>query len=317
MKRKRPQRIRPWRFYVVNGARMLLPRWIKRWQLRCLLKDWEKRPDAEYIRDRVDFYCLLSSPFEIPQEGMRLKDIRLSNTHSRYYFDLQRVTDGFPQDRRVGFVQGDILENPKFPSLMKGRRLIEGMENGVILNLDKIRHFCQPNDHIPFEEKEPLLIFRGEADGKPARLRFLEMWADHPLCDLGDTDKRHKTKWYKERIPMGGHFKYQFILTLEGNDVSSALMWVMASNSIPVMPKPTVESWLMHSRLIPGVHYIEIQPDFSDVGEKIEYYKEHPEEAKRIAEASKEWIRQFADNKREKLIAALVVDKYLRLANPQ
>lgn len=314
MKKGKSGRVSPWKFYLKGGIRLLIPSFIKRWQLNWLLKDWDKRPDAEYIKDRVDFYCLPSLPFRLPDTAMRIEDVRLSNTHSRYYFDLHRVLDGFPQKSRIGFVQGDVLENPHYPSFIKGRRLKEGMENGVILNLDKIRHFCLPYDPISFEEKEPKLIFRGEADGKPTRLRFLEMWADNPLCDLGDTDSRHKTKWYKERIPMEGHFQYQFILTLEGNDVSSALMWVMASNCIPVMPRPTVETWLMHSRLIPGVHYIEIEPDFSDVDVKIKYYKDHPEEAKKISEASKEWIKQFNDKKRENIIAALVVQKYLRLS---
>ena len=72
------------------------------------------------------------------------------------------------------------------------------------------------------------------------------------------------------------------------------------------MTKPTVESWLMHGAMEAGVHYIEIKDDFSDVEEKISYYNAHPEEAKRISEASKEWIGQFSDPRRESIISYLV-----------
>ncbi|MDE6444209.1 MAG: hypothetical protein K2K64_07305 [Muribaculaceae bacterium] len=73
----------------------------------------------------------------------------------------------------------------------------------------------------------------------------------------------------------------------------------MAGNCIPVIPRPNAGNIAMHSRLIPEVHYIEIKSDFSDVDVKIQYYKDHPEEARNFSEASKEWIRQFSDEKRE------------------
>lgn len=315
MKRDKSGKVKAWRYYLHSISRMFIPRFIKRQARRRLLKDWEKRPDADEIRERVDFYCLPDTPFKLGEESRRIKDISLHDTHSRYYFDFHEILDAFPGRKRVGFIEGDTgPENPAFPSFEKGRRLKEGRENGVLLNLDKIRHFRLPKDNIPFEEKMPKLIFRGEIDGKPARIRFMEKWFDHPLCDLGDTGLKNRSRWFKYPIPLADHFKYQFVLTLEGNDVSSALVWVMASNCIPVMPRPTVETWLMHSRLIPGVHYIEISPDFSDVGDKISYYAAHPEEAKRISDASKRWIEQFLDEKREKIIATLVAEKYLKLS---
>lgn len=72
---------------------------------------------------------------------------------------------------------------------------------------------------------------------------------------------------------------YKFIMALEGNDVASNLKWVMSSNSIAVMPRPTCETWFMEGKLIPNYHYIEIKPDFTDLEERLKYYIEHPEEA--------------------------------------
>ena len=159
------------------------------------------------------------------------------------------------------------------------------------------------------------MFFRGDIYDKPARIKFFEQWAEHPLFDLGDTNRHHPSKWRSEFVSIPDHFRYKFILALEGYDMASSLQWIMASNCVPVMPKPTVEGWLMHSRLIPGIHYIEIEPDFSDVGEKIEYYVNHPAEAEKISMESKKWAQQFHDSKRERLISLLVVEKYLNLVN--
>ena len=102
-------------------------------------------------------------------------------------------------------------------------------------------------------------------------------------------------------------------MSLEGNDVASNLKWVMSSNSVAVMPRPTCETWYMEGRLIPNYHYVEIASDYHDLIEKIEYYEAHPEEAKAIVIHAHEWIRQFWNKKREDLISLMVLDKYFRL----
>ena len=61
-------------------------------------------------------------------------------------------------------------------------------------------------------------------------------------------------------------------MALEGIDVASNLKWVMSSNSIAVMPRPTCETWFMEGTLIPDYHYIEIKPDFSDLEERLNQY---------------------------------------------
>lgn len=55
------------------------------------------------------------------------------------------------------------------------------------------------------------------------------------------------------------HLDYKFIMAIEGNDVASNLKWVMSSNSLAVMPRPTCETWFMEGTLIPDYHYIEVR----------------------------------------------------------
>ncbi len=109
------------------------------------------------------------------------------------------------------------------------------------------------------------------------------------------------------------HLKSKFIMSLEGNDVASNLKWVMSSNSIAVSPRLTCETWFMEGTLIPDYHYIEIKEDFSDLKEKLQYYIDNPGKANAIIQHAHEYIEQFKDCKREKLISLLVLDKYFRM----
>lgn len=307
-------------YYIRETLFNLIPRSLLARRRKRILRGWEQRPDADEIRERVDFYCPLKEPFPLSDNAVALKDIRPGKFLSRYAYDAQRSLRYWPGDVKVDFQHGDIWENPDTPTLMKGRRLDGKNEgNAVILNLDRIRHFLRPKDTVPFEEKIPKLFFRGDIFNKPARIRFFEQWADNPLFDLGDTCPHTPSRWAARPVSVPEHFKYRFILALEGYDVASALQWIMASGCVPVMTRPTVEGWLMHSRLVPGKHYIEIAPDFSDVGEKIAYYAAHPDEAEAIARESRRWAERFFNPERERIISLLVAERYLSLAqqNPR
>lgn len=91
----------------------------------------------------------------------------------------------------------------------------------------------------------------------------------------------------------------------------------MSSNSVAVMPRPTCESWFMEGKLIPNYHYIEIKADFSDVEERLNHYIAHPEEAEAIIQHAHEYVDQFRDSKRERLITYLVLQKYFLFTEQQ
>lgn len=302
-------------YYLKSVTRsMLLPPSVRKMQRTLLLRDWKKRPDADYIRKRVDFYCDIPEGSDVGKDAVCVDDIKIGNTHSRYWFDLMQYLRGFPKGLRINLIDGDVYHNTEAPTIMKARRLTEpGLKrNCALMKLNYRRHFISLSDPVPFEKKIPKLFFRGVISDKSNRVRFMEMWSDNPLCDLGDTSKKNITRWHVPEVSVAHHFNYQFILAIEGNDLATATQWILESNCVPVMTRPTAEGWLMHSLLIPGVHYIEIADDFSDVEEKLKYYISHPEEAKGISEAGKEWAAQFADKKRERIINYLVLEKYFR-----
>ena len=134
------------------------------------------------------------------------------------------------------------------------------------------------------------------------------------MSNIGEVGKQCvRSEWRGEMLTIPDHLKFKFIISLEGNDVASNLKWVMSSNSVAIMPRPTCETWFMEGQLIPDFHYIEIKPDYSDLRERMDYYTKHPEKAQEIINNAHKWVDQFKDQKREKLISLLVMDKYFKM----
>jgi hypothetical protein len=207
---------------------------------------------------------------------------------------------------------------PKTPSFVKSRPIQGDNTNSILLNMDSVRHFIFVDDKLEWDDKKDLLIGRA-AVHQEHRERFYKMWFGHPMCDLGHVNKNHNKhpQWSKPLIGIDEHLEYKFVLCLEGNDVASNLKWVMSSNSIAVMPRPTYETWFMEGTLVGGRHYIEIKSDYSDLEEKLRYYIDHPDEAREIISHAHAHVARFRDKRREKLISYLVAQKYFKLTNAQ
>lgn len=301
-------------YYVRNIIRMLSPNFLLRMRLKKVLSQAAQRPDRAYIFERVDYYNRLNRPIQLPPTATSLGTHRLKGNRSVYFFDTFEFTRWFPTHLKWCYLFGDITHVPESPSIVKSRPIHTDNTCSILLNLDKIRHFVFIKDKIPFTLKMNKVIFRGEAHGKPHRIRFINLYYRHPMCDAGDVGHNPPIP-HADGMTLYKHLNYKFIMALEGNDVASNLKWIMSSNSIAVMPRPTYETWFMEGKLIPDYHYIEIKPDYSDLIEKISYYIAHPEQAQTIIDHAHEYVKQFQDKKRERLISLLVMDKYFRLTN--
>ena len=269
-----------------------------------------KSYDKNYIEERVNYYNKLSKFTPIGDDAVSLKDMKSLKGPKAYYFDTFEVSRYFKKSFKANLLFKDVIHIPDAPTLQKSRPIAGDNANAVLLKQDKKRHFFFVNDSRKFEEKKDMLIGRGVIE-QPHRMRFMEMYFDHPICDLGQVNKINgNAKWLKPKISISDHLEYKFILSLEGNDVATNLKWVMSSHSIAVMPKPKYETWFMEGRLIPDLHYILIKDDYSDLVERLEYYISHPEEAQAIINNANEYVKQFFDKKRERLISLLVLQKY-------
>ena len=98
-------------------------------------------------------------------------------------------------------------------------------------------------------------------------------------------------------------FAYRYILSVEGCDVATNLKWVMASNSVCLMPRPRYETWFMEGALIAGHHYVEVRDDFSDLEEKIDELEADPLRAREIVANANRHVAMFRNGRMERFAA--------------
>ena len=85
----------------------------------------------------------------------------------------------------------------------------------------------------------------------------------------------------------------------------------MYSNSLVLMPKPTICSWFMEDKLINGKHYIEIKNDFSDLEEKYNWCCNNLDRCKEIVQNAKKYVRQFLNEENENKIIKKIIEIYI------
>jgi len=305
-------------YYFKCYSRELLPDAWTRCGLRKELAGVAGRADRDYILRRVNYYNKLDGTAatdvfhdrSVPVSRMKMTEQKV------YYFDAKEYARRFDPESRLILLAGDITEVPDVPSIVKSRPISGDNANSVLLNMDKVRHFIFIKDKLPFAKKKDMALFRGKIDSKPNRIRFMQKFWGNSRFSLGAIDNVN-SEWVTHKLTIYEQLEYRYIMALEGNDVASNLKWVMSSNSIAVMPRPKFETWFMEGTLIPGYHYIEVKEDFSDVEEKLDYYSSHIDEAEAIIRHANEYVAQFRDKKRERLISLLVLDKYFKTTTLQ
>lgn len=277
---------------------------------------------------RVEYYNKLSSPrlisggtevghyhFPLRKKDLGVKKSRLST----YFFDQYEVMRYFPSDRRFLYIHDDVTFVPPQPAFVKSRPIVGDNANSVLLKLNKRRHFKFIDDNTPFSGKKDRLVWRATwCNARPWRRKFCEKFLHDAMCDVGKTkaeDGEDFPESIKGYMTRDEQLQFKFIACIEGFDVATSLKWVMSSNSVALSPPMRYETWFMEGRLIPGYHYIEVSPDYSDVIDKMKYYIAHPGEAEAIIRHAHEWVAQFRNPRLELATQLAVAQKYFEMTN--
>jgi hypothetical protein len=297
-------------FYARNIARDASPQSIFRARLPAILATADRYPRAG-IADRVGYYNKLSAPFDAREYKATVATIPLEA--SLYYYDLKEHARYFPRRFGLDFEFGDLTWVPVRPSFVKSRPIRPDNQNSILMKLNKFRHFNFLRDPVAFADKRPQAVWRGISNN-PLRRELVSRYQGHALADVAFSNRKGRGSGGVMHLSEQEQMAYRYVVSVEGNDVGTNTKWIFASNSVCMMPRPTVETWFMEGRVEPGVHYVELRRDFADLEEKIGYFEAHPAEARQIVANANAWTRIFRDEPRERLISLLVMVKYFALS---
>jgi len=234
----------------------------------------------------------------------------------------------------------DNRRTPFEPLIVKSRAV--GSPNATLLKLNQQRHWLDIDkvyaDDCSFQNKKNAAVWRGAstgywgestiADVRSQRYNLFVNWsgARSNLLDLGlSLECQHlyqklsqreaglmKVYFKRPKLTRAQMLQYKYIISLEGNDVSSGLKWILASASVPIMPAPRAESWLMEGILKPWIHFAPIKSDTSDLLDVIDILQANPELAEEIALNGKRFIEMFLDFSNERQLGCKVLQELIK-----
>lgn len=224
----------------------------------------------------------------------------------------------------LALLNDSIDHNLKVPVIAKARSVCN--TNRILLKLNNLTHSFMlkdiPKYDIAFTSKNNKLIWRGCSTNKRNGLRetLVKKFQNHINPDI-DIKYDKLVQGYNNdknqfiignRLSYSDHLKSKFILSIEGNDVATNLKWLLLSNSVVLMPTPTVCSWFMEDQLKPFVHYIPIKSDFSDLEEKYKWCLDNLGTCETIAKNATKYIEIFLDEKNENELIQKVIENYFK-----
>ncbi|MBM7037679.1 glycosyl transferase family 90 [Vibrio ulleungensis] len=299
-------------YYLNNVSRRLVPRVVYAFRLRQLKKKYLN--SEQDIRSRVDYYMKGEEHFACDDSFQKIADFKRRG-FSAYFYDLKSYLFYFDKKLRFKKHFGDETHIESLPTFFKARPIAGDNRNSVLLKLDKYRHFKFVDDKRSFGSKHNKAVFRGTVYQKH-RIAFMESMFSHPMVDAGQSNPSDEhPEWQQPFMSKEEQLENKFIICLEGNDVATNLKWAMSSNSLVITPPMKFETWFMEGTLVPGIHYVEVNPDFSDLEEKMNYYNEHIDEALTIIDNAHKHVQKFLDDDLEELIGICVVEKYFALSD--
>lgn len=262
------------------------------------------------VEERVDYYNKLGG-FTQLKGSSDLRKLR-KEKKTAYFFDLYEFARYFEPDRKFCYRFGDVVDVPPQPTFVKSRPIEGDNSNSVLLSLNKVRHQLFVRDPYPYDEKNDILVWRGEVC-RPRRKRFVQQFAGKSGFDVGQVnlDPEQPDLW-RPYLSIKQQLKHKFVFSIEGNDVATSLKWTLSSNSLCLMSKPRFETWFMEGKLAAGEHYVLVKDDFSDLEKQVEYYASRPREAKEIVANANRFVSQFLDPALEWQVSLLVIEKYFK-----
>jgi len=291
------------------------------------------------IFDRIKCYTtgIYNSAIEyntLRYDKKTINDILLLINNSDHLYKLHSNLLKFLKDEnnnlKFNYNPYDNSESMDIPTFVKSRNK-QNAGKSILLPLEDLYipsyYITMLNDDISFNKKKKSCVWRGCNSGnffiknknKGSRESLVLKYGKHPIYNIGLSYANYKCDntlnyniedYVKPILSIRNQLEYMFIISVEGNDFATNLSWIMLSNSVPLMPIPYVETWKMESKLIPYVHYIPLNNDFSDLDEKMDWCMNNIEKCEEIAFMSKLYVLQFFDKEKEDNIIKQIIEVF-------
>lgn len=278
--------------------------------------------------NRIEYYLginLVKGNFKIDDKLKNINDLQKIDDYNISLNDLLIKTGN--QKKNFKFLSGDVEIKTDTLTLCKNRAA--DCIDGVILRcLNFNRHwenyYNKPKD-IQFKEKKNIIFWRGTTTGAPDRKtgnRFdlITTWFNkNKHIDIGFSsicqNKDAYKKYVKGSCDIPIFLTHKYLLSIEGNDKDSGLQWKLNSNSVVLMAKPRVTTWLMETTLEPNYHYVLLKDDFSDLEEKLNWCNNNQQKCIDIVKNANKFMSQFSNNNNELKLEIDVINRYFELLN--
>ena len=124
---------------------------------------------------------------------------------------------------------------------------------------------------------------------KPKRLKFIELSKTHKMLEYYSTPKYNKDD--PKMISFNYMKKYKYLIDLPGHSYSTKMYSYLHCKRVIFRLKSMRVKYYWESQLVPNVHYIEVNNDFSNLIEKYEYLERNPDIYNKIVKNCDELVR--------------------------
>ena len=220
-------------------------------------------------------------------------------------------------------ISADGIDNQDLPALVKVR-YINNTFGGILCPFEYVRHWGEINnlkniDRI-WKNKRNECVWRGSPTGiqdsgegmntKNIRMILCYKYKNKYNIGIIYTWNRWDKSCVKPELTIKELLQYKYQISVPGNDKDSGLNWKLASNSVVLMAKPAIESWLMEGLLQPYIHYVLLKDDYSDLDEILVWCKNNDEKCQEIVKNANMFMKQFENFEDEKKLFSMIKEFY-------
>ena len=158
----------------------------------------------------------------------------------------------------------------------------------------------------PWESRKAQVFWRGQCSGglfPTLRYKVVEKIHTNPLANvrlirdpcfplqrMGDMNMNDDAM-FSDRCPLEEHMQFKYTLIIDGALIASSHQWMFASGCVPLMVSYPNNDYWFKRYLKPGVHYVPVNYDLSDLEDKLAWLVANDDAAKEIADNAMNFAR--------------------------